>query len=488
MTKFKDYFQQITGYLFILLFVYTAVSKLLKFGDFQTELGQSPLLGAFAVPVSYSVILIELFISVLLVFERSRKTGLYMAFTLMVMFTAYIIIILNFTSFTPCSCGGVIESMNWTQHLIFNIGFIILAAFAILLPEPHLLTRAVMRLSFLLIGGSILVTVIFMSSEKEIRQNNAFQRKYMPHGLESVGEYPLASNSFYVAGLDSQNIYLGNYNAPLYLKVISRDLKSEKEIKVEISDYDLPYKRVRIRVAPPYFYLGDGTVPVLFRGKIQDWKADIISSDAYFYEYRLIDTANFAVTTTEAETGETTLALLMKEKDSVIVQLKPDILKKQLNGKFDTDGVFLWNEQLQQALYVYYYRNKYEVTDNRLDFMLTGKTIDTISIAQIDVANYQKGNKQKLGRSTMVNRLATTYGNYLFINSDRLGKYEDEHTLRSASIIDQYDLSDNSYKQSFYLYHQPGQKLSEIKAAGDQIYAIVEDRLLITQIRPEYRH
>ena len=107
--------------LFILLFVFASISKLLEFNDFQTQLGQSPLLGAFAIPISYSVIALELITSVLLAFEKTRKWGLYLAYMLMVMFTTYIVIILNFTSFTPCSCGGVLESLGWTEHLIFNI-------------------------------------------------------------------------------------------------------------------------------------------------------------------------------------------------------------------------------------------------------------------------------------------------------------------------------------------------------------------------------
>ena len=46
----KNKLQQIVSYLFIVLFVYASVSKLLEFQDFQTQLGQSPLLGAFALP------------------------------------------------------------------------------------------------------------------------------------------------------------------------------------------------------------------------------------------------------------------------------------------------------------------------------------------------------------------------------------------------------------------------------------------------------
>jgi hypothetical protein len=31
----------------------------------------------------------------------------------------------------PCSCGGILQSMNWTQHLIFNIFFTLLGLGAI---------------------------------------------------------------------------------------------------------------------------------------------------------------------------------------------------------------------------------------------------------------------------------------------------------------------------------------------------------------------
>lgn len=186
----------VVSILFILLFVYASGSKLKEFADFQTQLGQSPLLGAFAEPISYGVIIIELGISLLLAIEKTRKAGLYLAFTLMVMFTGYIIIILNFTAFTPCSCGGVLESLGWTEHLIFNIVFVLLAAWAIVLMEEKPLKKTIFRLVLLAILGSLAITVIFLSSEKEIKQNNAFQRQYIPHGLEKVGEYNLPSNAY----------------------------------------------------------------------------------------------------------------------------------------------------------------------------------------------------------------------------------------------------------------------------------------------------
>jgi len=131
-TEKKNLIVEIISYLFIILFVYAAVSKLLDFEQFRVQLGQSPLLSAFAQWIAWAVPTIEIVIAVLLISPRFRLPGLYASFSLMIMFTTYIIIILNFTDFIPCSCGGVLEQLGWTEHLVFNIGFILLALLGIL--------------------------------------------------------------------------------------------------------------------------------------------------------------------------------------------------------------------------------------------------------------------------------------------------------------------------------------------------------------------
>lgn len=479
---------QTISYLYILLFVYAAVSKLLRFEDFRVQLGQSPVFGAIAEWISYGVVITELLISVLLAFDRTRKTGLVFALTLMIMFTAYIIIILNFAAFTPCSCGGIIESLGWTEHLVFNLAFIILATIALYLClKPVTLKRFLLYFSALLTLGAGSVVITYLWSDRQIERNNAFIRKYIPHGLEKVGEYSLESNSYYIAGVDDHTIYLGNYNAPLYLKLLNAQLNHEKNIRLEIENTDLPYKRVRIRVNPPYFFLGDGTVPVIFRGSIRDWKGEKFSfGDAYFIQFAVIDSMNLAIKTTSTATNENALGLLSKTDDSCQLTLNTSILVKQLNGTFDTDGLLL-SKGNERIVYVYHYRNAFEVADDKLKHQFTGKTIDTISRVQLDIAHSEKENQYRIGgRSIMVNKAAATYGDFLFIHTDRLGKYEDDDVLRSASIIDMYDLNEKKYLHSFYLYHQSNGKLSDFRAYKNRIIAIVEDHLWIYLIKPEY--
>lgn len=122
---------------YILLFVYAALTKLLDYQKFVVQLGQSPILTDYAQVLAVVVPFIELGISLMLIFPKTRLKGLYAAFGLMVIFTTYIVLASRFSDYVPCSCGGVLEGMTWTQHLNFNTVFVLLALIGILL-QPNI--------------------------------------------------------------------------------------------------------------------------------------------------------------------------------------------------------------------------------------------------------------------------------------------------------------------------------------------------------------
>lgn len=122
---------EIIIYLFVFLFAYAALSKLLDFQNFKVQLEKSPLLTSFSALLVVTIPLLEILISVILLINRTRLIGLYASFTLMVLFTGYIFAILHFSPSIPCSCGGILAKMGWNTHLYFNILFVGLALTAI---------------------------------------------------------------------------------------------------------------------------------------------------------------------------------------------------------------------------------------------------------------------------------------------------------------------------------------------------------------------
>ncbi|SFB80297.1 hypothetical protein SAMN04487891_102421 [Flagellimonas taeanensis] len=135
--KHKETIISIIGMLFVVLFVYAATSKLWDFQQFKVQLGQSPVLTVYAEWVTWMVPGVEYLLALLLLFGESRLVAFYGSLVLMVMFTTYILLVLNFSDYIPCSCGGVLEDLGWTEHIVFNLFFVALAVVAIVQLEAH---------------------------------------------------------------------------------------------------------------------------------------------------------------------------------------------------------------------------------------------------------------------------------------------------------------------------------------------------------------
>jgi len=141
----KTIVTDIISALFILLFVYTAITKLVEHESFRAVLSQSPLIGINATILSWVLPILELFTAMLLFIPTMRKWGFASSLILMLIFTGYITYMISFARDLPCSCGGVISAMTWPEHLIFNIFFTALAAIAMRLTYRNKLFIAINR-------------------------------------------------------------------------------------------------------------------------------------------------------------------------------------------------------------------------------------------------------------------------------------------------------------------------------------------------------
>src|SRR5438034_7109110 len=128
---------EIISSLLILLFLYTALSKLFDHAAFKYTLSKSPLIGGKAAVVALALPITEGLVASLLFFPRTRLWGLYGSFLAMTIFTLYLAYMIIFAPNLPCSCGGVLKQMSWNQHLVFNIFFLIVSLTGILLERKR---------------------------------------------------------------------------------------------------------------------------------------------------------------------------------------------------------------------------------------------------------------------------------------------------------------------------------------------------------------
>jgi putative oxidoreductase len=129
----KDVFIEVICFLLVVLFLYASMSKYLNYQEFTGDMLNQPfphwLAGFFILTVPATEILIILLLAIGSFGGRLRLRmfGLYASLVLMSLFTIYtVIILLHFFPRVPCSCGGVIKRLSWTQHMMLNLFFVII--------------------------------------------------------------------------------------------------------------------------------------------------------------------------------------------------------------------------------------------------------------------------------------------------------------------------------------------------------------------------
>jgi hypothetical protein len=128
----RTHILDIVALLLIFLFVYTASSKLMNFGQFRVQMHNQTIPHWMTQAVIYTLPQIEIVTSVLLLIPKTRLWGFYMAFVLMALYTGYAgLVLINYFGHAPCSCGGVLKTMGWKTHFVLNLFFLLLTAIGI---------------------------------------------------------------------------------------------------------------------------------------------------------------------------------------------------------------------------------------------------------------------------------------------------------------------------------------------------------------------
>jgi uncharacterized membrane protein YphA (DoxX/SURF4 family) len=481
MKKVIKFIPDIVSYFFILLFCYAAISKMLDFENFRVQIGQSPLLSAFAEFISYAVIIVELIIVILLLVTNLRRAGLYASTALMSAFTVYIFLILNYSDFIPCSCGGILEKLGWTEHLIFNIACVISGVVAILInskENKYPLQRTGVLIVCTNVVSCMLIVFLFFSSEYIVKKDNNFTRRFLIHPVVEDGAFDLKVNSFYFAGLDEKNIYLGNHTAPLLLSSVDHELKFLKQRKIILVNKNYPFRNLQIQTFRKKFYLYDGTVPIIYRGTISDLRGEVISdNDAFFTQLVPIDSAKFALRTQSRADQNYTLALLDLHQ-SPKVKIHQGILQKQIDGVFDSDGSLLMINDSHGLVYSYSYRNQFMVMNQEMKLLNRFKTIDTVSTAQIKVTKLSDGRRKMNAPPVKINKGSTANRNLLFIHSTSMAKNESAKAWDEVSVVDMYFLDRQEYAGSFYIKNRKGEKLSKMMANDQYLFVMMGTELI----------
>lgn len=341
--------------------------------------------------------------------------------------------------------------------------------------------KTIVLLTACLVFGMVTVLVLYALSDNMLHRNNSFVRLFPSHPLEQFRSYDLKYNSYYIAGGTAHHVYLGNVTAPRHLLIVNTGLTDTVHVQLNIKDMDkLQFKSIKVAVDSPYFYIMDGIMPGLFKGNVSNWTAERYMPDSAYFNLSVpISPSSIALRVLSTQTRQYELA--KESKTAPHFEMKTGLLQKQVDGMFCVDGMLHYNRELNQLVYVYFYRNQFICMDTTLALLYRGHTIDTVSHAKISVAKISSENATTMGSPPMtVNRRSCVYGNWLFVNSALPAKNENEENFKKASVIDVYNLTSGTYRYSFYLFDLDGKKLRDLRVFNNTVFALI-DRHLVRQ-------
>ncbi len=126
----------------MLLFAYAVASKLLDITRFRYDIQNQPFPRWIRESFIWVVPAVEACIVLLLLFNRTRLIGFWLAWSILFLFTLYTALILSGAfGRVPCSCGGIISHLTWKQHLYFNIFFLLTASAGLIMESQNLIIK-----------------------------------------------------------------------------------------------------------------------------------------------------------------------------------------------------------------------------------------------------------------------------------------------------------------------------------------------------------
>lgn len=479
MERFKSYFTLCTSYFFILLFSYAAISKLLDFENFQVQIAQSPLLSAYAGIISYLVVIIELIIASLLAFSKTKITGLYSSLALMSAFTMYIYLILEYSEFVPCSCGGILENMGWRSHLFFNTVCTLFLIIAIIFAETNRKQKQLKYISLVLIItilSSLSVFLLYLQSENQLRKNNNFTRRYIPHALEESKELNIKYNSFYFIGQDNKNIYLGNTTAPLNITIVKKDLSSFSKFRIPLNTNSHSFKNLTVTWKTPNYYIYDGTVPVIYTGSLEktDSLKTVSFGEMYFDQLNVISDTIFLFRSQSSKFKTFVIGEYKNHK----VNLKYDLLGTQNSGYIKNDGHLISDLEKKSFIYLYYYKNEFVVFDSLLNQKNKFKLISFKKEQKTEMVKLSDGSSKVKNPLQQTVKNSTVSKNLLFVNSNSKATHDGIMQWNKASIIDMYKINQQYYSGSFLIPDRHGEKVKDMLIADQYLYILIGNEII----------
>src|SRR5579859_494830 len=232
-----------------------------------------------------------------------------------------------------------------------------------------------LNLLYCLSGSVLCVVCLALYSEKANHRSNGFIRLAPPHVATPKRIRDLGVNSYYLAGGTRSRFYLGNHTTPHLITTIDLGLADSSVHRLSMPSAGGRFARsLMIGIDSPHIYLFEGVTPTIVQGIIGDSILYRTPGKFYFNMATPLSPASRIFRVVDQRRQN----ILVKQLHDSLIRAD-NILEKQMDGIFYTEGALHAQPDSNRLVYVYSYRNQFIVMDTNLQVRYIARTIDTVS-------------------------------------------------------------------------------------------------------------
>ncbi len=347
--------------------------------------------------------------------------------------------------------------------------------------------KAIKIIVFAFVAATVVMATVVTVFYKKGNFNGGFTREFDKVSLTKGFVWDLGVNSYYFAGVADNKLFLGNISSPSYL--LSVDMVTGDTVMRRLTfPKENPLLRARLMISVDSLnkYAWDGSTPVLLDGPLTSGS----------FRYRSLKPLRLssipAILSPDRLIARSFDSLMEKrvlmrvDVNNIAASRKVDVLEKQVDGIFCTDGFLLSDPSKRTVAYVYYYRNGILIMDNELRLRLKANTVDTVSTVHISIGTIEsEGGRVMSSPPAKVNHSGAMTADRIFIHSALMGDWEDPDVFEQLSTIDVYSTSTGKYLFSVSVPNIDGKKISHLTVSGNTLYALQGNFLASYRLLPK---
>lgn len=326
----------------------------------------------------------------------------------------------------------------------------------------------------------LLMTILNFVTKKPNTEKNGFNRMAFKTPVTKLNEIHFDQRITDIAGITEKNIYI-TPNDPSKIIITDRNLKSEKQIDLNIHSSDQLKSNFKIIVHPPDLYILAANVPAIIHYNL-DTKKEITYKINRAYSRCILVTPSMAI----IRGFDSSFQDENLRKANLLTGTytnEKNITEKTEGGGFSTDGMLNYDTLTNKVIYTHFYSNKILYLDTNLNLLYKGKAVDTFSAYQAKARGIKSVKGTAFGFAAppkLLSLYSYTDKGKLFIYSKVKADNETSEAYQNNTIIDIYDINTGKYSGSLYIpVEQAGKRMYKFKVANDLLIALY-DKSVVT--------